>query len=316
MRKAILGILLIAALAIGCTEQSQTTVSKAQPFIGGTTGIVVDFTGDSPPTEVDDGGDFPFDVVVELRNVGEYTVNKEDMEVKIIGIRPEDFSKSEGELTQHPEENVVATRKDPEGDINEGPPVYVTFSDFNHKEKLVGNTEFTFRAEVCYKYQTTATAQLCIRKNNIDPEDDGVCEISEHKTVYNSGAPVTVTEFKEFGRAKKKVGFEFKIQHMNNGNIHEKGSNCNQERKYEDEVYVEVDTKFGGGLKCSGLSDGDDTSGYVKMFGENRIVSCTQEVDTDSDYETDVTIKLTYDYRDDTEATVLVKHIPDDEDYE
>jgi hypothetical protein len=309
----ILSMLLIVGILFGCTEQQTGVVPKSQPFIGGTTGIVVDFAGDSPPAEVDDGGDFPFDIVVELRNVGEHTVKKDDMEVRILGVRPEDFDKSEEDLTQHPEENVIATRKDPEGDINEAPPVYVTFSDFNHRKPLVGNKDFTFRAEVCYLYETTATAQLCIRKNNIDPEEGGVCEISEHKAVYNSGAPVTVTEFKEFGRARSKVGFEFKIQHMSNGNIHEKNSNCNQERKFEDRVWVEVDTTFDGGLKCSGLNDGDDTSGFVKMYGENRIVSCTQEVDTDSDYETSVDITLTYDYRDDTETTVLVKHIPEDE---
>jgi hypothetical protein len=39
-------------------------------------------------------------------------------------------------------------------------------------------------------------------------------------------------------------------------------------------------------------------------------------VDTDSDYETSVDIRLMYDYRDDTETTVLVKHIPEDEDDE
>lgn len=305
-------VMMSVLLLYGCTQQ-QKTPSKTKPFVGGTEGINVAFSSDSPPTEVDDGGSFPFDVVVELRNKGEYTVPKDKVTVKIVGIQPEEFSKTESDLSKHPDEDVIATKKDPEGAVTEGPPVFVTFSGFNHKEKLVGNKDFTFRAEACYLYQTQAMAQLCVRKNNIDPEEGGVCEVSEDKTVDNSGGPVQVTAFKEFGRAKNKVGFQFTVEHKGKGNLYERNSNCNTERKYEDRIFITVKTQFNSGLKCSGLSEGDDKSGYIKLYGESRIISCTQEVSTDSDYESPVVVQLEHDYRDITQATVLVKHIPEEE---
>jgi hypothetical protein len=315
MKKALLFFVVIAALLVGCTQQSRLpSTAKSTPFIGGDTGVNIDFSTDSPPPEVDDGGQFPFDVVIELRNMGEVDVARGDAEVRITGIKPEEFSKSSGELIQHPEEDIVATKKNPDdGSITEGPPVYVTFSGFDHKEKLVGNKDFIFRAEVCYLYKTEAVAQLCVRKNNIDPEKNGVCLVSEDKIIYNSGAPVAVTSFKEFGRAKDKVGFQFAIQHIGKGDIYQKGSNCNTERKYEDRIFVEVKTTFGGGLKCSGLSEGGDTSGYVKLYGDRRIVQCTQQIDSPGDYETPIDITLTYDYRENKQTTIIVKHLPDED---
>jgi hypothetical protein len=312
MKEAYCLFAVIAAVILAGCQGGTNTPSKAQPFIGGTEGINVVFAADSPPAEVDDGGNFPFDVVVELRNKGENTVLKDDVTVKIVGVRPEEFAKTESDLSKHPEEDVIATKKDPEGAVTEGPPVFVTFSDFNHKTALVGNQDFTLRAEACYVYKTTATAQLCVRRNNIDPEKNGLCDVSGDKTVENSGSPIQVTAFKEFGRAKDKVGFQFTIEHQGKGDLFEKKSQCNTERKYEDKIFVKVKSQFGSGLKCSGLTDGDDTSGYIKLYGESRIISCTQQVTTNSDYETSIDIELEYDYRDTTETAVLVKHIPQD----
>ncbi|MFH1510477.1 MAG: hypothetical protein ABIF10_02200 [Candidatus Woesearchaeota archaeon] len=312
MKKILLATILLSVL-LGCTSQNTQTSIKSTPFVGGTTGVTIGFSADSPPVEVDDGGQFPFDVVVELRNMGEHTVRQADAEVIITGIKPEQFSKTEGELKQQPEEDLTSTKKDPEGAITEGPPVFVTFSGFNHKQKLVGNKEFTIRAEVCYLYKTNAMAQLCVRKDNINPEKEGVCEVSEQKTIYGSGAPVQVTSFKEYSRAKNKVGFQFEVTHLGKGDIFEKTSKCNTERRYGDRVFVEVNAHFDSGLKCSGLSEGSDTSGYVKLYGDKRIVSCTQEVNTNSDYETPVDITLTYDYREGTQTPIIIKHLPEEE---
>ncbi|MFH0977867.1 MAG: hypothetical protein V1837_01060 [Candidatus Woesearchaeota archaeon] len=311
MKNIVYAIAVILVLA-GCTTQ-QANPPKAQPFVGGIEGVNVAFSADSPPQEVDDGGQFPFDVVVELRNKGEHTIPKEEMTVKIMGVRPEEFGKTESELTKHPDDEVIATIKDPEGFVTEGPPVFVTFSNFNHEEHLVGNKDFIFRVEACYKYQTTAMAQLCVRKNNIDPEKNGVCEPTGDKIIQNSGGPVQVTDFKEFGRAKNKVGFQFTIEHKGTGNIFQKGSDCAVERKYENRIFVKVKTDINSGMTCSGLDEGDATSGYIKLFGVSRIVSCTQEVTSNSDYETPVIVDLTYDYRNDAQTVVLVKHIPEED---
>jgi len=296
-------------LLVGCAEREKLP-TKATPFIGGTTGVLIDFMEDSPPPEALDGGDFPFDVVVKLKNDGEYTVPKEDVEVRISGIRAEEFDLSESDLVKNPEEDLIAMEKDAEGNIRESTPVYVEFNGFNHVEELAGNTEFTFRADVCYVYQTKATAQICVRKDNLETEE-GVCEVNEEKTVYNSGAPVQVVSFRETPRAKNKVAFTFEIQHKGNGNIYKKETRCDSARTNEDKVYVKVETNINGNLECSGLREGDATEGFATLYGGKKIITCTQEVNTESDYETPVDITITYDYKDNTETTVLVKHSPE-----
>lgn len=306
-KKLLVILLVIVVLVSGCTTEKDTTPSKKEPFIGGTTGLLLDFAKDSPPEAVYDGGDFPFEVVVKLKNDGEHEIPKEDVEVRISGIRAEEFDLTEADLTKNPEEDLVAMKKDPEGKITKSPVVYVEFPNFNHREELTGNTPFTFRADVCYVYETTANAQLCVREDNLETEE-GVCEVNEDKKVYNSGSPVQVTTFKEAARAKNKVSFTFDITHKGNGNIYRKETKCESERKNEDVVWVSVEAGIDGELKCSGLSDGTDTEGYAKLYEGTKPIICTQETDTENDYETPVVIKIKYDYKENKETEVLVKH--------
>lgn len=307
----VLAMVLVLLGVTGCTQQSATP-SRMHPFLGGSVGVAVDFSIDQPPAEVDDGGDFPFDVVVELHNLGEFDVNAEDVEVRLLGIKPEEFSKNPSDMIQKSPEDIMATKKTPEGEIIEGAPVFVEFTGFNHESALLGNREYKLRAELCYLYETKATAELCVRKNNINPEAGGVCQVSGPKTIYNSGGPVQVTSFTEVTRAKDKVGFNFAVEHVNTGHVHEQGTNCNTDRTHEEKVWIEVTTDFDSGLACTGLSGGDSTSGYVKLYSGRRTVSCTQQIDSLSDYVTSANINLVYDYRDSVETTLLVKHIPED----
>ena len=49
--------------------------------MGGSDGVIINFEEAAPPEEVYDGGDFPFGVVVNLKNEGEFDVPKEDIDV-------------------------------------------------------------------------------------------------------------------------------------------------------------------------------------------------------------------------------------------
>src|SRR3989338_9546291 len=104
IKKYLVAISLIGLFffAVGCNEQ--TTDSKDEtPFVGGTAGLLIDFVEDSPPAEVTDGGNFPFDVVVKLENPGERAIAKENVKVTISGIDPSDFDKTLADLTKNPE---------------------------------------------------------------------------------------------------------------------------------------------------------------------------------------------------------------------
>ncbi|HLC65999.1 MAG TPA: hypothetical protein VJI46_07815 [Candidatus Nanoarchaeia archaeon] len=301
-----LGVLTML-IVVGCTQE--TGPSTATPFIGGSIGLLIDFVEQAPPPEVFDGGDFAFDVEVDLKNVGETFVEKGDVTVQIIGIDPAEFSTTASALKKSPEEDLDPTKKDPDGAIIEGTETFVAFPDLNHEEELSGNTPFTFRANVCYKYQTVANAMMCIKEDLLDTSDTSVCIVNEDKTAFNSGAPVAVTSFKEQASGRDKVSFLFTVEHIGSGDVFKIGQDCDDTvRANENRVLVNVDSGISG-LSCSGLSDGTATSGYVTLYSGRRVVRCTQELADRTDYEKPVVITLDYDYEEFVEKGVLVKHV-------
>ncbi len=305
MKKIQLFTITLILLAVGCTNDGNTGTSLSDPYIGGNTGLLIKFVEESPPDEVYAGGDFYFDVLVELENEGEYDISKEDVIVTLSGINAEEFGKEESELTKNPEDDLEARQKE-NGDILDSPPVYVEFTELNRMEDFSGNL-YTIRADVCYKYGTNAISNICIKSDNLD-DKDGVCTVNEEKKVYSSSGPVQITGLEENARAKDKIGFTFTVEHKGNGNIYMLDSDCGKEnrRANQDKVYLSIKTGLDG-LECSGLRDGTSTEGYVTLHGGDRIITCTQTVDTSSDYEKPVEIEILYEYEDNAETTVLVK---------
>lgn len=298
---------LIAALLVlsACSSGKSTGTTDKDPFIGGTTGLTLAFEEDAPPAEVFDAGQYPFSAVVKLKNDGEYAVPKNKVKVTLSGILAREFGKTEGALTRNPEDDLEPMRLEADGEIVDSNPVFVSFDDLNYQGQLTGNTEFTLRADVCYTYGTTAVSKLCVRKNNLDT-DEGVCTVNEAKTVFSSGAPIQVVDFKESARSRDKVAFTFMIQKAGTGDLFQQGSMCNPERRYEDKVWVEVRTGIDG-LDCTGLTEGTANTGYITLFGDSKPITCTQTVTTASDYEKEVKITLTYDYEETQQTMLLVK---------
>jgi len=304
--KNYVNIILILALLIfasGCGDK--TTPSKESPFIGGTTGLLISYDEGAPPAEVYDGGDFDFEVVVKLKNDGEQSVSKDKVEVSLSGIDPREFGLSDSNFVKHPDEDLEKTYKDSEGNKIEGTTTWVVFSGLNHRESLIGNTPYTVRAEVCYNYATDINSMLCIKKGQIDKEGD-ICKITEEKAVFNSGGPVQVTSFKETPKGSNKFNFQFTIKPKGNGGIYKKDSNCEYTRANENKIFVSVDTGMSG-LTCVGL-DGGATSGYITLYSGERTITCTQDTETNTNFEKPVNIKLEYDYEEDISTQVLVKH--------
>jgi len=196
-------------------------------------------------------------------------------------------------------------RKEADGEIVDSNPVFVSFDDLAYQTALTGNTEFTLRADVCYSYGTTAVSKICIRKNNLETKE-GVCTVNEDKTVFSSGAPIQITDFKESARSRDKVAFTFIVQKAGTGDLFEQNSQCGNERRFEDRVWVEVSTGIEG-IDCTGLTGGTANTGYLTFFGDSKPVTCTQTVTTASDYEKEVKITLKYDYEETKSTTLLVK---------
>lgn len=306
--KKLIILLLFLFIFSACTKKE--AMPSTSPFIGGTNGVELSFYEGSPPKEVFDGGDFPFDVVVKLKNEGEWYIPKEKIFVTIDGVRPEEFSKTLTDLKKQPEEDIEARRKDTQGNILESNPVFVEFKDFNHVSPIVGVSQpFPFRIRTCYNYGTTANSLLCVRKNLMNTEN-GICMIDEQKKLFNSGGPVQFLGLTESRRAANKIGFTFKVSHVADGDLFGPNTECDlNDRSTFDKIKLKVDTGMSG-LTCSGLNQQSDTAleGVIGLYGGEKIVSCTQEIDSLSDYEFPVILEATYTYMDGVTTEVVVKH--------
>lgn len=318
MRKIIIMLLCLLFILAACQEQENTN-DNSQSFIGGSSGLLINFQEGEPPIEVTDGAQMDFTATVKLENQGEAEVASEDISLTLKGFDAISFGVEDPAALQdvNPSENILANNINPDtGEAIDAPPVYYTFPILNYQEDLSGNSVFPFVVDVCYNYQTLATASLCVKEDLLDSTDADVCTVSGTKDVQNSGAPVHITEFKEFTAGQDKVSFSFTVKNVGNGLLSDLNKDCDQTPANKDYVTVIVDTHLDG-LTCSGLTNGaevtDSTaySGKVKLTTGEKQVRCTQTISeadrTDKVMITDFT--LNYDYQESTRKQVLVKHI-------
>lgn len=304
--KRILMIMLVLVL-VGCAAQQKQVIADANPFIGGTQGLT--FAFQDFRSEVFDGNSDPFDIIVRVENKGEAFVGRDDVRVQLSGFNPGEFDKTAQELIRNAQEDVIETRKTPQGAVIPAPQVYVEFSDLNYEGKITGSAaQFPVRAEACYLYRTRGVSKLCIRENLLTPQPGGICEINADKQVYNSGAPVQIKNLRESARSADRVGFTFEVVNVGSGKIFERNSDCDRTvKRAEDRAYVVVSSSLAG-LQCTGLdATSKGAEGFVTMFGGSKIVSCTQQVAQRTDFEQLINIEVIYDYEESIQTALTVK---------
>lgn len=307
--RQIMATMFILVMLTACTGGGKAgeKVDLGAPFVGGTAGISADFIDFR--SNVFDGGRDPFDVIVKLENKGEATVAPGRVRVKISGINPAEFSKLEEDLTKGATEELMAVRKDPQGNALAGSQTTVEFIGLNHFAPIAGaQVSFPLRADVCYTYTTQAVSKLCVRENLLNPEAGGICEIGADKDALNSGAPVQVGTVKESARGKDKLSFTFEISNAGTGDVFERGSFCDRStRAKESRVYVIVDTGIPG-IQCTGLTTtGTKAEGFTTLFDKKKTVTCTQTITSSTDYEQQIKIEAVYDYEEFKQTQITVK---------
>ncbi|MBT3721057.1 hypothetical protein HN789_07475 [archaeon] len=281
--------------------------NKIDPYIGGTRGLSIQYAEGAPPSEVFDNKQWTFDVEVKLNNVGEADVDKDDVLVKLSGLNPADFGKTESSFIKRGiNEDIYSTRKDFEGNVIEAPEVYVTFTGLTFQDELSGNQEFPVRADVCYTYETEAQADGCIREDVLSVDADAVCQVNEEKTVYNSGAPIQVTAFQEQSSGSDKVRYLFTIEHQGTGRVFLPRSECPSGRSSENKIHFKIESNVAD-LNCNGLIDGSGKEGNILLNNGQRVLQCVQQTKSNLDYIDKVQITLSYDYKEFFEQPLLIK---------
>jgi len=307
MRRALIALLVLIVVLAGCAGKGGKKVDLTAPFVGGTAGISADFLDSRK--QVFDGGRDPFDIVVKLENKGESTVLPNRVRVKLSGVNPSEFSKLEEDLTKNPPDELTAVRKDSQGNTIPGAQTTVEFNALNHFSQISGaQVTFPLRADVCYTYTTNAVSKMCVRSNIMNPEPNGICEVNEDKPVFNSGAPVQVSSVKESAFGKDKLSISFSVDNVGGGDTFERGSVCDRStRSKAGRVYVIVDTGVPG-ISCTGLqTTGTHAEGFVTLYDNKKLVTCTQTVASHTDFEQQIDIAAIYDYEQFQQTDLTVK---------
>ncbi len=335
-RYYVLALVICLVLLVSACKQGGAATGGAPktPFIGGTTGLTINFEGGSPPPEVTDDSTFEFDTLVRLKNDGESKVTRDNVKVNLVGFDPSDFNVGSFDSLSgaSPEDDLEPKTRGAEGDIQDGFTVIVTFpkgGGFFTPQKFIGNTEFTFRADVCYHYTTRSQTAVCLLRDMINVNDKSFCRPTGSKTIYSSAAPVQVTNFRQSVVGPNKITFNFDI--VLNGNVDifwSQSENTpssgfdaacprkpSDRRGVENKVGVEIIELPGdpivSSFKCGGLDNGP--IGVVTLINGKRNVICTVELVQDrNDLEKQIGINLKYNVLDNKETSVLVKHLATD----
>ncbi len=321
LKLLVISILLVFLMA-GCSKQSSTQTGSSTPFIGGTSGIIIDFEADSPPAEVTDDGSFSFNAIVRLENKGEYKIQPHQIRVSLEGFLPSDFSVGDADLRdKQPTEILEPRRRDANGNNIDGTVAFITLPSDDLPlvpKKFTGNVEFPFRANVCYKYGTTANARICVLKDLLNKQDNPLCDQNTAKSVASSSSPIQISGFRQSVIGKDKISFSFDIVHSGNGNVFKVGdgqgdaacpSVAREIRQFEDQVNVQVSAEGLDGVNCNFPQSG--TAGFVRLISGKRTVTCVVDLNGrhNSDFEKIVDITAEFNYRDTKDKRVLVKHL-------
>lgn len=315
--KKVLVLILLMIVLVGCngqTVEKTTDGGDTKAFIGGDKGIDVTFFADAPQDIVYDNN-FKFDVSLRVENVGEADIPANQAKIKIRGITPDEYGKTQADFLKTNTEEWNGASLDPQGNEISGSIDNAEFKELQAPE-VIGSVQADIIAEVCYPYKTTAVTQICIledllgrtRKSGDRPE---ICEVNEEKGVQNSGAPVKITNVKEAALGEDKIQISFDIEHVGTGGIYKLNSNCEPDNDIKDKVNVKVESGIAGGsMTCSGLSG---TEGEIAIYGnsgaEKRTIVCTQTLPTRVDSKKQIKIELEYNYLDSVATEVLIKHI-------
>jgi hypothetical protein len=325
MNKGIVLLVILAAtvLLIGCGTQQQTSTGTA--FIGGTEGLRTTFLPGSPPDRTTDGGTSGFSIVVKAENVGENNVNANDGYVQIWGLDANTYGSNIPDFRKYFNQQqgfgteLRSAVMNFDGSVLNGGVATIDFGDLRYMPTIQGDIQQKVWANICYRYTTRATTQLCV-KNNVEQAFSGkqICEVEGEKNPQNSGAPIHVTSLKESYAGNGRLGLTLTIEHVGNGDnfFMDNVLNCNDVESNLDRGKVRVvfrDVQISGRnvpVTCQGLGDG-----YIRLFKdssgrETTTLYCTVDVSGSSNVvQVPLDVSLSYAYLQHVERDLTIRHI-------
>jgi hypothetical protein len=225
----LIAIILFSALFIAGCSSGESWNNEVGGFIGGTTGLRMGIVEGAPPSVLLDAGANPFSVIISLENIGEADVGPGTdnplLMARITGIDYTNFGFSSGQAVQSINQNLDSAKRNYDGSEMPGAITYVNFDNLVYKPDVSTDVSLVIRAEICYDYESYATATFCMKSNIFNSWDDnGICTIRESKPVGNSGSPLHITRVEEAPINNNTVQIMFYIEHVGRGAFFQRSS--------------------------------------------------------------------------------------------
>lgn len=313
-------------LVTSCTPTTSGTGDAANAaFVGGTVGLNAYLIEGLPPAIINDANTFPFGFGIAIENQGEADVgpgtDNPFVMVRLEGINPEQFGTTDADLRRVLDAPIKGSTRNYDGTVFPGEITSVIFEPLTYIPDIRGNTQFTMRADICYDYQTDATALLCIKDDVLESiQDTSICSITGEKFPQNSGGPLQITSVVENPMASNKIQINFKIEHVGIGEFFGRPADgdseiCDFSSRNFNKYYVDVEVvplqDSGSVVTCSRFS-GSNT-GRIKLYqGAATTISCTLERTRTSAgrvYQEPLNIKLKYRYGQFIETPLVIQDV-------
>jgi hypothetical protein len=268
-----------------------------------------------------------------LENIGEAKVGEGTdnpfIAARLVGFRPSDFGLTPESAAKQLTGSIESAKRNIDGTILPGEITDVSWDDLAYKPVVSGpSAALTFRAELCYDYESQATAKICIKRDVIESAEDlSICSLKGPREFGNSGAPLHVTDVEQLPMGEGKIQLRFNIQHFGRGIYFFRNTpkdlydacaftDLNQ-NMYKVEVFVEPVQDRTYTFECSRfeekLSNGG-MRGVLKASADAPLsVTCFISRNNPTEqrvYEDLVQIKLRYRYGEFIEVPVLIQGHP------
>ncbi|MDN5327679.1 MAG: hypothetical protein PWP03_317 [Candidatus Woesearchaeota archaeon] len=326
----LISLIVVMLFITSCTSNTSTT-NFSSPYVGGDNGLIAEFQENSPPDEIYDNGLKPFNIVLRLKNDGEFKIARNSILIKATGFSPKDFGTTESALTiTSLDTDLDPKQKSSDGTIKQGGETIVSLpksGSLAYKNSISGTGELKLpmSVDLCYLYKTRSTSLLCVTPDLLRASSDDVCEVNGEKQVFSSGSPLKVTKLSE-SATKDKLRIEFEITFNGKGRLIKPNGksfnslNCGaSEYDFDtvDTVYVVVDPdhQWGSMIRCKGLSSSSYNSGYVRLFDSNgakkTVINCEIPISSinKGNYVKPIDIDIYYQYKERLNKEITIKHI-------
>lgn len=303
----VLGILFISGCQ-GFGFGNQQPPQQTSAFVGGMKGMEIAFSEGQPPASVLDKGQEDFTIMLLMKNLGEYTIPAGGVIGSLSGIVQNSFGLKSLDVKSTTE--VFGVTKEGTTVIPGGEEL-LEFGTAQFKPDLPADTKFTFKADVCYAYQTQSVSTVCLKKNVLKKETGEVCQINNlNLGQENSGAPMHVEQMKESSVGNNKVRLNFKVVNKGIGQVYEPGTfttKCAGMESEKNRVKITVgssDATFTA--SCTQLGGGN--TGVVTLVNNQKDITCTIDTNAMQDitFQDLALVKLDYQYREAVTTPIVV----------